>query len=298
MIGDSSTSITIILDRNITASSFVHILDSKNLIRSPRLFLALIRFQGLAEHLKAGIYQIKPEETAQQFLKKVEAGQVMVQSFRIIDGSNLNQVIAKLEIAPFLNYNKDDWNSITADYNSAEGLLLADTYNYNAGSEAKPLLRLANQKLKEYLEESWKNRSPNLPYTSAYELLIAASILEKESSLAEERKIISGVIINRINKKMPLQMDPTVIYALGELYKGKLSHENMSVNSPYNTYIHRGLPPTPIAMVGKKAIDAAAHPLPSNYLYFVAKGDGSHQFSSTYEEQKEAIFRFQKKRQQ
>jgi UPF0755 protein len=292
---EPSPPITIIVDRNVTVSSFVQMLASKQLIKSPGLDLLLIRYQGWARHLKAGIYQLKPGETAQQFLHKIESGQVMIKSFQIIEGSNLRKVDANLKIAPYLHYQDKDWEAIKADYKSAEGLLLADTYNYNAGSEAKPLLRLAHQKLQEYLAASWQNRSPGLPYNSPYELLIAASILEKETSLAQERKIIAGVIVNRINKKMPLQMDPTVIYALGENYKGKLSHEDMSVNSLYNTYIHRGLPPTPIAMVGKEAIDAAAHPQPSNYLYFVAKGDGSHQFSATYEQQKEAISRYQKR---
>ncbi|MBA3537124.1 MAG: endolytic transglycosylase MltG [Tatlockia sp.] len=292
---EPSPPVTIIVDRNVTVSLFLQMLASKQLIQSPRFDRLLIRYQGWARHLKAGIYQLKPGETLQQFLHKIESGLVMVKSFRIIEGSNLHKVDANLKVAPYLHYQDKDWEAIKADYKSAEGLLLADTYNYNAGSEAKPLLRLANQKLQDYLAASWRNRSAALPYNSPYELLIAASILEKETSLAEERKIISGVIVNRINKKMPLQMDPTVIYALGENYKGRLSHEDMSINSPYNTYIHRGLPPTPIAMVGKEAIDAAAHPQPSNYLYFVAKGDGGHQFSASYEEQKEAILRYQKR---
>ncbi|CDZ79271.1 putative aminodeoxychorismate lyase [Legionella massiliensis] len=296
MVIEITTPITIVVDRNTTAASFVQMLQSKHLIKSSRLFLTLIRFQGLTQRLKAGIYEIKPGETAQQLLFQVEAGKVMVRSFRIIEGTNLNQVITNLQNAQYLKYNNNDWQSISANHSNAEGLLLADTYNYDAGSEAKPLLRLANQKLQEYLEQSWQNRSPGLPYKSSYEMLVAASILEKEAALPEERKIISGVIINRLKKNMPLQMDPTVIYALGQNYTGKLSHQDMSVSSPYNTYVNRGLPPTPIAMVGKEAIDAAAHPQISNYLYFVAKGDGSHQFSTTYDEQKAAIARYQNKR--
>lgn len=298
MLSENSAPVTLKIDKNTTASSLVKMLESKHLIKSDRLLLALIRIQGLAPKLKAGTYQIKPGESAQQLLNKINSGKVMVESFRIIEGSTLNQVIANLQKAPNLKSEYIDWHPIIANHSSAEGLLLADTYNYDAGSEAKPLLKLANQKLQEYLAESWKNRSADLPYQSPYELLIAASILEKESAISEERKIISGIIVNRIKKQMPLQMDPTVIYALGQNYKGKLSHEDMSVHSAYNTYINRGLPPTPIAMVGKNAIDAAAHPQLSNYLYFVAKGDGSHQFSATYEEQKEAILRHQNQRSQ
>jgi UPF0755 protein len=294
MIEKTSAPITIIIDRNTTAADFARMLEAKGVIKSNRLFLSLIRFKGLAHRLKAGIYQITPGESALHFLYKVEAGEVLVESFRIIEGTNVNQVTANLQNAPYLKYNPNDWLPIIDHHPSAEGLLLADTYNYNAGSEARFLLRLANQKLQQYLSESWQNRSPGLPYSTPYELLIVASIIEKEAALADERKIISGVVINRIKKNMPLQMDPTVIYGLGANYKGKLTHENMSVNSLYNTYLHRGLPPTPIAMVGKAAIDAAAHPLVTNYLYYVAKGDGSHHFSATYEEQKAAIMRYQK----
>lgn len=297
MVDRLDSPITIVVDKNSSATVFVQNLKSRHLISSSRLFLYLIKLQDLSHRLKAGIYQIIPGESAQQFLYRVVAGEVVVESFRIIEGSTLNQVIANLQNAPYLKNDADEnWQAIMMDHNSAEGLLLADTYNYNAGSSAKHLLSLAHQNLLQFLDYSWQNRSPDLPYKSSYELLIAASILEKETSLPAEKKIISGVVVNRIKKNMPLQMDPTVIYALGNNYKGKLAHEDLSVNSPYNTYLYRGLPPTPIAMVGKEAIDAAAHPLATNYLYFVAKGDGSHQFSATYEEQKSAITQYQIKK--
>ena len=296
MVAKGGEPFIVAVEKNTSASEFVQMLKSKHLIKSSRLFLTLIKMQGLTQRLKAGIYQIKPGESAQIFLYRVAAGEVMVESFRIIEGTSLNQVITNLQNAQYLNYNPIDWKSIVGDHPNPEGLLLANTYNYNAGSDAKPLLQLANQHLKQVLESNWENRSPGLPYKSSYELLIAASIIEKETSLADEKKIIAGVVVNRLKKHMPLQMDPTVIYALGENYNGKLSHNDMSVNSPYNTYVYRGLPPTPIAMVGKEAIEAAAHPLETNYLYFVAKGDGSHHFSSTYEEQKEAISHYQSKR--
>lgn len=181
------------------------------------------------------------------------------------------------------------------NYPSAEGLLLADTYQYQGGSSSKALLEQAHRNLLNYLNISWTNRAANLPYKTPYELLIAASIIEKETAIAQERKLISGVMVNRLKKKMPLQMDPTVIYGLGNQYTGKLTHNDLLIESPYNSYLNRGLPPTPIAMVGKEAIDAAAHPQLSNYLYFVAKGDGTHQFSETYEQQKQAINQYRRK---
>ncbi|KTC78220.1 endolytic transglycosylase MltG [Legionella brunensis] len=289
LVAKGSHPIIVSINKNTSAYTFVRLLKSKHLIESERLFLAYIRVKGLSSRLKAGIYAILPGESALQFLDKVVSGEVVVESFSIIEGTTLSQVEANLINAQYLKHDAYDWQIIRANYANAEGLLLADTYKYDAGSDAKQLLQLANYNLRQYLDLCWKNRTPGLPYKSPYELLIAASILEKESSIPEERKLISGVIINRLKKNMPLQMDPTVIYALGPNYQGKLTHDDMAVASPYNTYRYRGLPPTPIAMVGKDAIEAAAHPQMTDFLYFVAKGDGTHHFSVSYEEQKKAI---------
>lgn len=275
-----------------SANALVEMLHEKKLISSKTLFLNLIKFEGLAPKLKAGLYQIMPRESAQDFIHRVVAGDVYQIAFQIIEGTTAKQVAANLMKAPYLQYQDADWLLIKNNHSSTEGLLLADTYRYLAGSTAQNLLKTANLHLENYLAEAWQNRDKNLPYISAYEMLIAASILEKETAISGERRLISGVIINRLKKHMPLQMDPSVVYGLGEQYQGKLSHANLSIDSPYNTYRHKGLPPTPIAMVGKLAIDSAAHPLHSDYLYFVAKGDGSHVFSKTYEEQRHAISKY------
>lgn len=282
------------IDKSMSASSFAHMLRAQHLIQSERLFLIFIRMQGLSQQLKAGVYQIGPGESAQQFLYRVVDGDVLKQSFSIIAGATQAQISVGLEHAPYLIYHATDWQAIAAHLSSAEGLLLADTYHYNAGSQSKSVLELAHTHLQQYLERSWQQRSAGLPYKIPYEMLIAASILEKEAAKPRERRLIAGVIINRLRKNMPLQMDPTVIYALGSQYKGTLTREDLHINSPYNSYRYRGLPPTPIAMVGKDAIDAAAHPEPTEYLYFVATGDGSHYFSVTYEQQKQAVARYQK----
>lgn len=285
----------ITVEKNSTAKQFTQLLKANHLISNAQIFWYWMRYQGLTNQLKAGIYDLRAGETANDLLHRVIQGKVMVLSFKIIEGTTLNQVIANLDKAPYLTNTRVDWTGIQNSYPNAEGLLLADTYYYNAGTDARFITQLAHQNLHHYLSQAWKTRDIGLPYGSPYDMLIAASILEKETSRANERKLIAGVIANRLDRRMPLQMDPTVIYALGANFQGKLSHENMSVDSPYNTYRYRGLPPTPIAMVGKEAIDAAAHPEPSDYLYFVAKGDGSHVFSKTYEEQRQAIFEYQKK---
>ncbi|HAU0988355.1 TPA: endolytic transglycosylase MltG, partial [Legionella pneumophila] len=271
------------------------ILQDKKLIHSAKFFLLIIRFEGLSHQLKAGVYQITPGETAMKLLHRVVAGDVITQNFTIIEGSTQQKVDYDLRQANYLKYNPEDWAIVKENYPSAEGLLLADTYQYQGGSSSRALLEQAHRNLLNYLNTSWANRSPNLPYKTPYELLIAASIIEKETAIAQEKKLISGVMVNRLKKKMPLQMDPTVIYGLGNQYKGKLTHNDLLIQSPYNSYLNRGLPPTPIAMVGKEAIDAAAHPQLSNYLYFVAKGDGTHQFSETYEQQRQAINQYRRK---
>lgn len=292
---NSNTPVIIRLDKTASAHQFVRILKEKGVMRSTQFFLLMIRFEGLAHQLKAGVYQIKPGETAIQLLKRVTLGDVITLNFSIIAGTTQQKIAHDLSVAPYIDYHHDDWLSIKNSYLNAEGLVLADTYQYRGGSSSKTLLEQAHKNLLAYLNQNWENRASGLPYKTPYELLIAASVIEKETAVPSERKLISGVMVNRLKKYMPLQMDPTVIYGLGDQYKGKLSHNDLLIDTPYNSYRYRGLPPTPIATVGKEAIEAAAHPTFSNYLYFVAKGDGTHQFSETYEQQKRAINQYQRK---
>lgn len=296
LLASNAQPVVITIDKSTTASRFVSNLKERKLIYWEQLVLALIRYKGLAQQLKAGVYQLNPQESLLHFLDKVSTGDVVSFNFTIIAGTNQKKVEQDLATAKYLHYNPTIWQYITQDHPNAEGLLLADTYKYRGNSDARILLIQANQELLRYLDECWASRTANLPYRTPYELLTAASIIEKETAVPQERTLISGVVVNRLKKNMPLQMDPTVIYALGDKYKGTLAHKDLSVDSPYNSYKNRGLPPTPIAMVGKEAIDAAAHPQLSNYLYFVARGDGTHQFSQTYEDHKQAINQYRRKK--
>ncbi len=295
ILAQNDPAIIFSLDKSASAHQFANILKKNNLIKSTRLLLLVIRYEGLAHRLKAGVYQIKPGETALQLLNRVVVGDVVTQNFSIIAGTTQSKIAQDMQKAVYLDYHSEDWSAIQGNYSNAEGLLLADTYQYRGGSSSKSLLTQAHQSLMTYLSNSWANRAADLPYKTPYELLTAASIIEKETAIPQERKLIAGVLVNRLKKKMPLQMDPTVIYGLSSSYKGKLSHNDLLIDTPYNSYRNRGLPPTPIATVGKEAIDAAANPQLSKYLYFVAKGDGSHQFSETYEQQRQAINRYQRK---
>lgn len=289
MLSQSASALIIPLDKNTSATSFANVLKSRHLLTSTRLFVLSMRLQGLSNKLKAGVYEIKPNESAQQLLIRVVKGDVLKLPFQIIEGTTQSTVTEQLLHLPYVTQNPNDWDLLKNGHLSAEGLLLAETYYYDAGSLGATLLMTAHIGLMQVLNDAWKQREPTLPYKNPYEMLIAASIIEKEAAKSDEKRLVSSVIVNRLKKRMPLQMDPTVIYALGSLYQGKLTHQDLSVDSLYNTYKHYGLPPTPIAMVGKDAIDAAAHPTKTYYLYYVARGDGSHYFSETYEQQKKAV---------
>ena len=281
----SSTSNTLLINKFMSAKAVTKELQNHKLINNSSALWWMIRLNGLSKKLKAGIYQINAGETAWHLVRRVVNGDILIQHIRIAEGSNQWQIKAQLTQVPYLNFSDNDWLSAAA----GEGLLLADTYAIEAGSSSQALLKTARSNLNKVLDDLWRNRAPGLPYKNSYELLIAASIIEKEAALANERHLISGVIVNRIQSHMPLQMDPTVIYALGESYTGRLQHADLKVDSPYNSYRYKGLPPTPIAMVGRSALEAAAHPIFSSFLYFVAQGDGSHKFSATYAEQRQAI---------
>lgn len=295
-VNDTGAPMVISIEKHSSAVSFSHELKNRQLIASPRLFLMLIRMQGYANQLKAGVYDIQPGETAQELLRHVVAGDVLILPFRIVDGATKRTISAQIEQLPYLIQQSDDWAKIAEGHASAEGLLLADTYYYDAGSKSTTLLMSAHVSLMRYLNDAFQRRAPFLPYKTPYELLIAASIIEKETAKPSERRLIAGVIVNRLRIRMPLQMDPTVIYALGTQYQGTLTHADLSIDSPYNTYKYYGLPPTPIAMVGRDAIDAAAHPTATRYLYFVASGNGSHHFSETYDRQRQAVSEYKTKR--
>jgi UPF0755 protein len=176
---------------------------------------------------------------------------------------------------------------------SYEGWYLPDTYFYDQHRPSLMLLDRAHQAMIEVLQSEWAIRQPDLPYQSPYEALIMASLIEKETAIGSERAQIAGVFVRRLNKRMRLQTDPTVIYGLGAGFDGNLRRADLRRDSPYNTYTRHGLPPTPIAMPGRAAIHAALHPASGDTLYFVAKGDGSHYFSSTLEEHQRAVRRYQ-----
>lgn len=260
------------------------------------------RLQGYVQPLHTGEYQLEPGMTVAQLLEKWRTGDILQHRVTLVEGWNFQQVRAalarqeKLEQTLGEASNSDIMRELGQANVHPEGRFFPDTYNFVRGQSDLDILRQANQRLQQVLAEEWAERADDLPYKNPDEALIMASIIEKETGVAHEREEISGVFNRRLKIGMLLQTDPTVIYGMGDNYSGKITRADLRRPTPYNTYVIAGLPPTPIAMVGREAIYAALHPKAGKSLYFVARGDGSHVFSNTLAEHNKAVREYQIKR--
>lgn len=248
--------------------------------------------------IQAGRYELSPGISSLQLLDMLERGEVKAYKVGFPEGLTTREWFGRLHSAGYLS-EKEKLEmgylveALSLPRGSPEGWFAPDTYTYRSGDTALSILRQANARMREELERLWVARDPQLPYRSAYEALIMASIIEKETGDPREREAIAGVFVRRLQRGMRLQTDPTVIYGLGEAYKGNLTRKHLRTKTPYNTYRIDGLPPTPIANPGLAALRAAFHPLAGEALYFVAKGDGSHYFSATLAEHQRAVRHYQ-----
>jgi UPF0755 protein len=285
----------IILAPHSNAHHLITAFEDVQFIHSPRALALLIRLNQLGPKLRAGTYLLEPSDTVWTFIEKIIKGKVLMQRFTIVEGVRWCELEQTLQLSQDFRFLSSSAAQLKDNYDSLEGLLFASTYQYPVGEDILPVLTLAKQELKQRLDDVWLHRDPGLPYQTPYELVIAASIIEKEASDPNERQLISGVIVNRLRLHMPLQMDPIVAYGLPGCSHTQLKGSDVKQDSPFNSYKHRGLPPTPIAMVGMSALMAAAHPTTTTYLYFVAKGNGLHYFSSDYREQINAINQYIRK---
>ncbi len=253
--------------------------------------------------IKAGEYQIGTDETFVTLLQKLIDGKVVQYTLTIVEGSSSYHLLDKLNGISVL---KQDFSlqpdnlvsELNLKTNHIEGMFFPDTYHYTKGSSSLDLLKRSNVRMMKVLTSEWSKRAEGLPYKTPYEALIMASIIEKETGVRSERKKIAGVFVRRLNKKMRLQTDPTVIYGVGPQFNGDITYKHLRTRTPYNTYLINGLPPTPIALPGKESIHAALHPEDGDTLYFVASGDGGHYFSRTLKEHNKAVQRFLRKSKQ
>jgi len=285
-----------------SGTNFGHLLKDlhgRQLIENRKYFSWYVRSENLAQKIKAGNYVFSKGTTPVQLLDKVVDGEVVQYSSTIVEGWTFRQMLAVLHQHKHIDKkltglsDSEITQALSLPKEHPEGQFLPDTYLFPEGTTDIQFLSRASQAIYRYLESEWPGRDENLPLKSSYEALILASIVEKETGVAKERPAIAGVFIRRLQKGMRLQTDPTVIYGMGEQFDGNIRRRDLKKDTPYNSYTRYGLPPTPIALPGKAAIDAVMHPADGNSLYFVAKGDGSHQFSATLEEHNRAVRRYQ-----
>lgn len=282
-------------------SGILYDLNRKNILEHPKYLLWYIRLTGQGKAMKAGDYRLIKGMSAGELLNNIFSGKVIQRSITIIEGWTFKQMLEHIHANEHIKNTlvnvpvQEIMKKLGATNPHPEGQFLPDTYYFTRGMSDLSLLQKAYTALQQTLEAQWEKRMVGLPYQSAYQALIMASIVEKETGKAEERQQIAGVFVRRIEKNMRLQTDPTVIYGMGERFKGNLRKKDLLTDTPYNTYRRKGLPPTPIALAGKDAIFAALNPEDGDTLYFVSKGDGSHAFSTTLEEHNKAVIKYQLK---
>jgi UPF0755 protein len=268
-----------------------------------RLLVLAARVSGRAGTVRAGVYALRVGSSPQDLLELLASGQVLQVDVRLIEGWTFREWRQKIAAHPDLTRTSAALSDaelmarLGMAGQSPEGLFFPDTYRVDKFSDDLALFARAARTMQEHLQREWQDREANLPYRNAYEALIMASIVEKETGLDTDRSEIAGVFVNRLRLGMRLQTDPTVIYGLGSAFDGNLRRIHLETDTPYNTYTRAGLPPTPIAMPGLASIRAALHPAPIKALYFVARGDGSSQFSATLAEHNAAVNRYQRRRQ-
>lgn len=275
-------------------------LRDAGLIAEPRDFVWLARWLDHDQRLQAGEYEISPGMTPLVLLARMVTGEVVQHSLTIIEGWSFRQMLAAMHDHDKLAHTLRGLSDaeiiakLNLPYAHPEGLFMPDTYRFTRGTTDLEFLQRAHLALMQALDSAWAERDEGLPLKTPYEALILASIIEKETGIAEERPDIAGVFIRRLHKRMRLQTDPTVIYGMGDSYDGNIRRRDLRTDTPYNTYTRHGLPPTPIALPSAAAIRAAVSPATGKTLYFVATGsEGRHYFSETLEEHNQAVYRYQ-----
>lgn len=259
------------------------------------------RWSGEARRIRAGSYAVEAGATPRMLLAKMVQGDETLLTLRLLEGWTMRQVREALAAAPGLKpvaaqmSDADLMTELGEPGRSPEGRFFPDTYAYAKGVSDMAVLRRAHEAMRRHLDEAWSRRAPDTPLKSSDEALILASIVEKETGVAADRPRIAGVFVNRLRVGMPLQSDPTVIYGLGTRFDGNLRKADLQADTPYNSYLRGGLPPTPIAAPGLAALQAAVQPEPTKALYFVARGDGSSEFSETLSAHERAVDRYQRR---
>ena len=291
------------IERGTTGSKLAALLEQENILEHADLLPWLLKLQPQLNKVKAGTYSLTGVKTLQDLLDMINSGKEAQFSVKFIEGKTFKEWRKNLENAPHLKQTlqgKTDKEIMALldipavakavyEWNNMEGWLYPDTYNYTPNSTDLELLKRSATRLQKALDKAWNERDENLPLADPYQMLILASIVEKETVIAAERPQVASVFINRLKANMKLQTDPTVIYGMGESYTGNIRKKDLETITPYNTYMIEGLPPTPIAMVSESALQAVAHPAKTDFYYFVADGSGGHKFTRNLNEHNKAV---------
>lgn len=278
-----------------TYSAFIERLAQQDRIKFP-FILKLYQHFMIHNSLKAGVYEVQQGMSVRQVLSMISnADNAHLNRILVIEGTTFKDLIRQLQKDKFVKKEVSDLptdqllRALDIPFQHPEGLFAPDTYFFAKGESDKKILKDLYQHQMRALDQAWDNRAANLPYKDKYQALIMASIIEKETSLDRELQQVAGVFVRRLNTGMRLQTDPTVIYGMGERYRGNITRQDLRTPTAYNTYTMAGLPPTPIALPSKKAIEAAMHPDDSDNIYFVATGNGGHKFSSNLQDHNQAV---------
>ena len=291
------------IERGTTGSKLAALLEQEKILEHADLLPWLLKLQPQLNKVKAGTYSLTGVKTLQDLLDMINSGKEAQFSVKFIEGKTFKEWRKNLENAPHLKQTlqgKSDKEIMALldipavakavyEWNNMDGWLYPDTYNYTPNSTDLELLKRSTTRLQKALDKAWNERDENLPLTDPYQMLILASIVEKETGIAAERPQVASVFINRLKANMKLQTDPTVIYGMGESYTGNIRKKDLETITPYNTYMIEGLPPTPIAMVSESALQAVAHPAKTDFYYFVADGSGGHKFTRNLNEHNKAV---------
>lgn len=286
------------IESGSSISQVANRLEEQGIISNAMLFKALARLTKQAHKIKAGEFELKADMTSESLLAHFVSGKTVQYQFSLVEGHTYKSLIKKIKQSPSLiqTLSDEDYASIMQKLGSnqanPEGWFYPDTYNFPRNTTDVDFLKRAHGNMQDLLAEEWQKREPNPHIKTPYEALILASIVEKETGIAEERPLIAGVFLNRLAKGMKLQTDPTVIYGMGDRYAGNIRKADLKRDTPYNTYTRTGLPPTPIATPSVEAIRAVLHPQKTDALFFVAKGGGAHHFSKTYAEHRQAVVKY------
>ena len=291
------------IERGTTGSKLAALLEQEKILEHADLLPWLLKLQPQLNKVKAGTYSLTGVKTLQDLLDMINSGKEAQFSVKFIEGKTFKEWRKNLENAPHLKQTlqgKSDKEIMALldipavakavyEWNNMDGWLYPDTYNYTPNSTDLELLKRSTTRLQKALDKAWSERDENLPLADPYQMLILASIVEKETGIAAERPQVASVFINRLKANMKLQTDPTVIYGMGESYTGNIRKKDLETITPYNTYMIEGLPPTPIAMVSESALQAVAHPAKTDFYYFVADGSGGHKFTRNLNEHNKAV---------